>query len=117
MEKNITRQQLFYRGPIKNITRQQLFCRGIKRETRHKNDTATKLNREREKRRGSSTNSGSTGKLPQKSGIAENQRKCRGHKNIDGIRRVEAINTAEGPATERGTRYRQMKEKFRNRAK
>jgi hypothetical protein len=51
-----------------------------KREMRHKNDTATELNREREKRRSRSTNSGSTGKLPQKSGIAENQRKCRGHK-------------------------------------
>ncbi len=51
-----------------------------KRETRHKNDTATKLSREREKRRGNSTNRGNTRKLPQKSGIAENQRKYRGHR-------------------------------------
>jgi hypothetical protein len=37
-----------------------------KREMRHKNDTLTELNREREKRRGKSTNSGSTGKFTAK---------------------------------------------------
>jgi hypothetical protein len=54
------------RGQIKKYYAATIILPRDKREMRNKNNTATELNREREKRRGNSTNSRNTGKITAK---------------------------------------------------